>query len=239
MKILNPKIVDKIHEKTGLAISSIRSAITRKKQSSPSLTSNAVAYLYAQSYNVNVLTLLDTEDKAGISAIERKPVEKIVVKKNKKKTPSVNKKFLEYDTTDKFVKGHIEELNRAYEAKCYTSVFILARKIVENLIIDILKKKYPEKVKANKELYFDITKKRLKDFSVILQNLYDKRNDFGTENKAVEKLWQLAKNLKDNSNNKAHSWYHLVKKEKEVDDLDLKTVIDLIQKLERFVGIRN
>jgi hypothetical protein len=166
---------------------------------------------------------------------------KIVSSGNGKKTASAVVRIIElvkYDTADHFIKGHIDELNRAYTFKCYTSVFILARKIVENLIIDILKKKFPEKVKANKELYFDINQKRLKDFEEILKNLRSKKNDFGSENKAVERLCDLAAKLKENANNKTHSWYHLVEKKKEVDDLNLNTVFELIKKLEQVIGIR-
>lgn len=166
---------------------------------------------------------------------------KIVSSGNGKKTASAVVRIIDlvkYDTADHFIKGHIDELNRAYTFKCYTSVFILARKIVENLIIDILKKKFPEKVKANKELYFNINQKRLKDFEEILKNLRSKRNDFGSENKAVERLCDLAAKLKENANNKTHSWYHLVEKKKEIDDLNLNAIFELIKKLEQVVGIR-
>lgn len=145
---------------------------------------------------------------------------------------------ISYDTDDHFISGHFSELNRAYTFGCYTSVFILARKIVENLIIDILKQYFPEKKKGNKELYFDTAKGRLKDFGVILKNLYSKRNDFGTENKAIERLYKLSDSLKDDANDKTHSWYHLVENRKEIDNLNLVAIFELIKKIERHVGIR-
>ena len=179
------------------------------------------------------------ELRSALSAPTRQV--KIVSGGNGKKTSSAIVKIIEivkYDTADHFIKGHIDELNRAYTFKCYTAVFILARKIVENLIIDILKKKFPERVKANKELYFDINQKRLRDFDDILKNLRGKKNDFGSENKAVERLCDLASKLKENANNKTHSRYHLVEKKKEIDDLNLNAVFELIKKLEQVVGIR-
>ena len=142
-------------------------------------------------------------------------------------------KIINYETNDYFKKGHIEELNKAYSFGCYTSVFILARKIIENLIIDILKAKYPEKIKENKELYFDTAQKRFKDFGIILKNLKSKKSDFGSENKAVERLYDLAKVFKVKANDKTHSWYHLVKNKKEVNDLNLEMIIEIIKKLEK------
>lgn len=142
--------------------------------------------------------------------------------------------LVDYNTNDHFIKGHIHELNKAYTYGCNTSAFILARKIVENLIIDILKKKYPSKI----DLYFDKNQTRLKDFGVILTNLKNKKNDFGTENKAVERLYGLSNALKANTNDKTHSWYHLVENKIEIDNLNLKAIIEIIKKLEQTVGIR-
>lgn len=190
-------------------------------------------------YQTKLTEAAKAELRSALSTTTRQV--KIISSGNGKKTASAVVRIIElvkYDTADHFIKGHIDEMNRAYTFKCYTSVFILARKIVENLIIDILKKKFPEKGRANKELYFDTNQKRLKDFEDILKNLRGKKNDFGSENKAVERLCDLAGKLKENANNKTHSWYHLVEKKKEVDDLNLNTIFELIKKLEQVVGIR-
>jgi len=106
--------------------------------------------------------------------------------------------------------------------------------IIENFIREILSNKYPPTTRENKELYFDIGRGRVHDFSVVLKNLYDKRNDYGIEKSAIiKRLYQKVKPFKDDSNDKVHSWYHLVGKKTEVDDLDIQTIIELIKKLEK------
>lgn len=231
MKKLNPLIIKKIQKKSGLAESTIRSQITRKKINNISLTSNGVAYLYGLKLKtpVDVRTLLDDEDKSRLPAIDTKPIEKIKINKNSPRKKE--KKVMEYETEDLFVKGHINEINRAYNSGCYTSVVILARKIVENLIIDILVTSFPPTSIVNKELYFDTAMGRSKDFSVILNNFYKKKVDFGIKKPIVEKLYKLAKELKGDANDKTHSWFHLVNRQKEVDDLELQKIIELIKKL--------
>lgn len=146
--------------------------------------------------------------------------------------------IIDYDTKDHFIKGHIAEINRAYNARCYTSVFILTRKVIENLIIDILKKKFPEKTLANRELYFDTGRHRYKDFDVILKNFNGKRNNFGTDNVAVSRLCSLASAFKNDANDKTHSWYHLVEDKSEVEKLSISAIFVLIKNLEIKVGIR-
>lgn len=148
------------------------------------------------------------------------------------------KKIIEYKTNDPFRKGHIEEINRAYTSECYTCVFILCRKVIENMIIDILGKKFPPEKKENKELYFDVDKGRFKNFSIILDNFYKKRNEFDLDNKKiVKRIVDLAKFFKKDADDKTHSWFHLVRKRREIDDIDIQGIIDLIKRLEEKLNI--
>src|SRR3989344_6112020 len=74
-------------------------------------------------------------------SLTKNALAQIYATKNGNKKLTIREVF-DYSTTDHFKKGHVEELNKAYTFTCNTAVFILARKIVENLIIDILKAKY-------------------------------------------------------------------------------------------------
>ena len=67
-----------------------------------------------------------------------------------------------------------------------------------------------------------------------MQTQYSKRNEFAVEKiEIVKKLHTQAKALKDNANDKTHSWYHLVETKKEIDDLGIQTIIELIKQLEK------
>lgn len=239
MSRLKPEILAYLSKKIKLSENSVRQYISHERTKHPKATLNAAAQLFALSHKTTVLRMLDKEDRATLPSNIEVAEEKVILE-NKKRGKKGKKMLIliDYETTDHFKKGHIDELNKAYTFGCNTSVFILARKIVENLIIDILKKKYPEKIKKNKEIYFDTAQGRLKDFEVILKNLKSKKDDFGSENKAVERLHDLAKALKNDTNNKTHSWYHLVERRKEIDNLNLEAIIEIIKKLEKEVGIR-
>lgn len=141
--------------------------------------------------------------------------------------------FVSYETTDHFINGHFSELNRAFNSDCYTSVFILTRKIIENLIIDLLRKKYPPNNKANKELYYDTAQGRFCDFGIILDNFNKKKGDFGVDKVAVERLYAHAKSFKQNANDKTHSWFHLVETKKEIEDLNITQIFELIKQIEK------
>lgn len=237
MKELDGKVVDFIARKLRISPKTVKKDIYNMVKNYPRATKNAVAQIYATKKGLSVFRKLDKDDKASLPSIEVTH-EKIKIKQKIHNKKIITKTLVNYDTDDYFIKGHIDELHRAYNARCYTAVFVLARKIIENLIIDILRKKFPENKKNNKELYFDINKKRFYDFEVILKNLYKKKDIFGSDNKAVESLYQKAMRFKKDSNDKAHSWFHLVKNDKEIDNLDIQSIIEIIKRLEKTVGIR-
>jgi hypothetical protein len=238
---LNPEILNILHERTGKAIPTLRSEISRIRQKHPTLTSNAAAHLVAQKHNSSVLQKLDPEDKESLKgvSITNKVNALTEVKIAPRVRDTIDKKqtkpIINYESEDYFVKEHIKELSRAYYSKCYTAVFILFRKIVENLIIDILKAKFPGRF----DLIYNSALHRYHDFSIVLENLYRERSTFTHDGKnAIERLNQLIKPFKKDANDKTHSWFHIVKSPSEIDNLQLHSIVELIIFLEKEVGIR-
>jgi hypothetical protein len=238
MNHLNPAILNLIISKTGKAKNTIRKNISLIRRKYPKCTINAAAHIYAIENNFSLRQKLDKEDKSSLPnlEIENVPIVKVKGRKVAKKII----RFINYESTNYFISGHINEVNKTYTNGCYTATFILIRKIVENLIIDILRYKFPEKrERKNKELYYNIPQQRLHDFSIVLENLYKKRIEFGIEGKGViERFFQLVKILKKDANDKTHSWFHLVESKTEFDDINVTQIFQLIIKLESIIGLR-
>lgn len=230
---LNPAIIGLLAKKTGLAVSTIPPEISRLQKIYPKSTPNAVAQIFAMQRGKTIWQKLSAEDRASLPNIEEGKSKVILVNNSTKKKQKFLRTIIKYETVDHFKKGHIDEINNAYTNKCYTSVFILTRKVLENLVIEILTKKFPPTSIQNKELYYDVQKRRFKDFSVILKNLYDKRHDFEPHKvKIIERLYREALKFKDEANDATHSWYHLVESSKEIDDLNIQSLIELIKAME-------
>jgi len=221
---LNPKILDYLHERLGKPIGTIRKDLSILKRDYPAASLNAVAQIYAEKYGESVRRLLGKEDKLLIPIT---PVVRHTVVQSRKNTQGQEKikTVIQFETTDIFLKKHIDEINKAYTKGCYTCVFVLVRKVFENLIIKILRAKYPQ----NPEYYLDLNKNRNLDFSVVLDKLYEKRGDFDPNKKgAIERLHQKMKPFKNDANDKVHSLYHIVENSKEVEDWNLDTLMGLI-----------
>jgi hypothetical protein len=149
------------------------------------------------------------------------------VKKYQKNNKEKIIHFVNYETNNFFLKGHVEEINKCYTAGCYTASFILIRKVVENLITEIIKRKFPEG--KDKSLYLNFSTGHVRDLSEIIKTLKEKSNSFAPdEKKLIQRILDLSDKFKNNANDKTHSLYHICKK-KELDDASPQLILDLIK----------
>lgn len=98
-----------------------------------------------------------------------------------------------------------EQINRAFVYNVLSAVQILSRKILENLIIDILRKKYKG---PGIELYYNTTKRRFQGFEILLKNLSDKLDagDFKGISDAFDRdLLRRVNEFREQGNSSAHS----------------------------------
>jgi hypothetical protein len=241
-KRLDPEILARLNAKTGKAITTLRKDISLVKRDYPNATSNAAAQIVAQNHGTSVLQRLDPQDRASLRDYPgRAPVRGPSGRTAKPRTPATTNRaqLFDYETSEYFKLEHIRELNRANSANCHTCVFVLFRKILENLLIDILRAKFPGKAKDQIELYYNTVQRRYRDFSEILESLKQKRRDFGIDGeKVIERLVQLVKPFKSDANDKAHSWFHVVKSQREIQDTPIEAIVELVKKLETIVGLR-
>ncbi|MCP4364598.1 MAG: hypothetical protein GY800_04795 [Planctomycetes bacterium] len=234
MKKLNAEIIKILSERLGKSEGTIRKDISLLSKQYSSCTGNARAQIYAMEHGLSVLRKLDKDDRLSLPNIETKK-QKIILTQKRPKKREKDKiiGFIKYETKDGFRKAHIEELNRAYTYHCYTSTFILCRKVIENLLIDIIMKKYPAKKKEDIELYFNTARGRTKDFSEILKNLEERAHDFGPDGRLLRRIINRAREFKDDANDKTHSWYHIVRSKKELHDTHVQDIINMISELEK------
>jgi len=223
---LNPKIWEKLKTKLKGKISepALRNKLSRIRKKYH-VTLNAAAHLIAQDEGFSVMRWLNEEDVGSLRPIrEIKIVHKIP---RKEKITTIAK----YPTDDRLLEAHLREINRAYTYKCYTSTFILCRKVLENLIIRIMRGKYPEDKREHREKYFDFNRGRFLDFGILIKNLGNSSKDFGPEEKLVKRICEMASGFKETADEMTHSLYHIATK-KEIDEKNFQYILNLIQKLE-------
>lgn len=225
---LDPRILKRLKKRLGKqkTENAIRSKLSRIR-SKHNVTLNAAAQILAKSEGFNVMRYLKKDD---INSLKTVTIEK--VKTNYKIRESRIIKLANYSTDDILLNSHIKEINRSYTYKCYTSTFIICRKVLENLIIKILRKKYHKSTKEHKGKYYDFNRKRSLDFSILIKNLRKSANDFDMEKKLVQRICEKADEFKETADEMTHSLCHIATK-KEIDEKNFQHILDLIQQLEK------
>lgn len=223
---LNPKILSKlleIYPERGKG--SIQARLSQIS-STQGLTLGAAAQIMAKQKKRNLWGLLNEEDRKGLSNNNIKVIE---VKNNNHKARTKIILFVKFDTKNKFLTTHLDEINKCYTFHCYTAAFILTRKVIENLITEIIKRKFPSNQKDDKELYLNFSTGHVRDLSELIRNLRNKSNSFAPdEKKLIQRILQLSEKFKDDANDKTHSLYHISSK-KELDESNPQQILDLIK----------
>lgn len=188
-------------------------------------TLGAAAEILARQEKKTVWGTLNPEDRKCFRGKEIKIIKIKEHRRNNKKET-----LIFYNTTDKLLDTHIKEINNCYNAHCYTASFILIRKVLENLIIGMIKFKFPSKSKQDKEIYLDPSNRwRTRDFSEIIKNFRNKCTSFEREEeRLVLRILQLSEQFKDDANDKTHSLYHLSNKS-ELYDKNPQNIFNLIE----------
>jgi hypothetical protein len=124
-----------------------------------------------------------------------------------------------------------KEINLTWKLGLFTSTLILSRKLIENLVIEILRKKYPmSSGSANLNLYYYEAKGRFHNFSVLLDNLEDNRTDFGPDEKTISKFLTKVKHFKFNADAVAHSIIEFPE-ERDIYAFNIQELVSLLERI--------
>lgn len=232
MKRLDPRIVAALAKKLGKRPATVKKDVYLRAKNYPASTKNAVAQIYARENRATVYPMLDKEDRQSMPIVEydRTPI-RVREKDPRKVKKEKIVQFLRLEAEESYKRDHVAEINRAYSYRCYTACFLMCRKVVENLVLDVLELKFPRSVGDNLEIYFDKSQGRYRDFSVLLGALSEHSAEFGPEAKLAQRIVALAAPFKHDANDKAHSWYHIVKSPNELDALGVQDIVNFLQEL--------
>jgi len=136
---------------------------------------------------------------------------------------------------DIFYRNLNEEINKCYKMGAYTTAFILSRKLLENLVIDILRGKFPQS-EENLKIYYRLNDHgkdgRFHDFMTLLRNLDNKKKEFGIDKEVIEEFLRLIKPFRPTANSNAHSI--IIQGDKEtLDKLQIENMAGLLVKILR------
>jgi parallel beta-helix repeat protein len=131
---------------------------------------------------------------------------------------------------DYFYDNLKNEINSSYRNGEFTATMLLSRKLFENLVIEILRKKYPQNKNGNLEIYFNKKDRRFHDFTILLKNLEERKNEFDSDKKTITEFISLIKPFRKRANDNIHSIIIIPKKD-EVLKYDIQQMTALLDRV--------
>jgi Histidine kinase-, DNA gyrase B-, and HSP90-like ATPase len=139
-------------------------------------------------------------------------------------------KFLDFRMRypEVFYKPLEEEINQAYRSNLPNATLMLTRKMVENLLYNLLERKFPDRI----VLWYDINRGRANDFSDLIANLENNVKKFSPDEKElIERLLLLIKKFRREANSRTHRVILYMDAVGELDALKIPDMIELELKL--------
>jgi len=152
------------------------------------------------------------------------------IKSYSKKAP-ISEEFIEFKfIKNKFYSSLIQDFNEIYRNGIFWVLPFILRKILENYLIDILRKKYGMK---NIDLFYKTIQGRFEDFCQLLSNFEAKLGDFKPYSAEINKKFiNKLNSFREKGNSSAHNIEVLVKK-KYIDENreEINHIINLLESL--------
>jgi hypothetical protein len=116
----------------------------------------------------------------------------------------VTTKYLDIEKSpDDFYKELIDQINACYQHALYPPAQILIRKLLENCLIDILRKRYGM---TKVDMFYNVSKGHFHDFSTLLDNAAQEIKDFThVKDSFNEELIKKINAFREQGNSSAHN----------------------------------
>jgi hypothetical protein len=138
--------------------------------------------------------------------------------------------LIDQDFNNVFYNELRDEINKAYQMRLFTSVMLLSRKLFENLIIEILRMKYPPNIPGNLEIYYLVKDQKFQNFTILLMNIEERKSEFTVDEHLINEIISLIKPFRKGANANAHSII-IVSDEKDISKFDIPRISALLLRL--------
>jgi len=188
-------------------------------------------YLNAYDQSKIYVEILSSHLDNLLASGSNKEESRIITETKPNKIAREQLKFISAGGLDNFYQTLIQEINETYTNSTYTSTLILCRKLVENLLIDLLRKKYGRKSKDDVEIYYNPHEGRFHEFTYLVKNLESRKSDFKIDLDLIEEFLRLVTPFRQGANSKAHSLIYFIKNKEDLSRYDIQRMVDLLIRL--------
>ncbi|TQD26147.1 hypothetical protein [Methanolobus vulcani] len=143
-------------------------------------------------------------------------------------------KLIDIDFVDDHYNSIRTEINTCFKQGFYMASLELSKRLIQNLLVDLIRSNFPLAGEGHRSLYYDYLKEDFRNTDELLKELSEKKHDFNVNPDAIDYLIELIGPMEPKKKPESHS-FGVIPKRKDIQNLRIEEAMELIIQLIDFI----
>jgi hypothetical protein len=143
-------------------------------------------------------------------------------------------KLIDIDFVDDHYNSIRTEINTCFKQGFYMASLELSKRLIQNLLVDLIRSNFPLAGEGHRSLYYDYLKEDFRNTDELLKELSEKKHDFNVNPDAIDYLIELISPMEPKKKPESHS-FGVIPKRKDIQNLRIEEAMELIIQLIDFI----
>jgi hypothetical protein len=143
-------------------------------------------------------------------------------------------KLIDIDFVDDHYNSIRTEINTCFKQGFYMASLELSKRLIQNLLVDLIRSNFPLAGEGHRSLYYDYLKEDFRNTDELLKELSEKKHDFNVNPDAIDYLIELIGPMEPKKKPESHS-FGVIPKRKDIQNLRIEEAMELIIEMTDFI----
>jgi hypothetical protein len=143
-------------------------------------------------------------------------------------------KLIDIDFVDDHYNSIRTEINTCFKQGFYMASLELSKRLIQNLLVDLIRSNFPLAGEGHRSLYYDYLKEDFRNTDELLKELSEKKHDFNVNPDAIDYLIELISPMEPKKKPESHS-FGVIPKRKDIQNLRIEEAMELIIEMTDFI----
>ncbi len=147
---------------------------------------------------------------------------------------SKQKKLLNTDFTDEHYNRIKAEINSTYKNGFLLASILLSKELIRNLLIDMIRKRFPPTSDEHIDLFFDFNIQAFKSTEELIEVVKVNKNRFDLNPEAIEHLVKSIQAMEPKLKPDSHT-FRSISTQKDIIEMEIKEIVNLLNDINEFM----
>jgi hypothetical protein len=148
---------------------------------------------------------------------------------------SKQEKFVDIDFPDEHYNSIRTEINSSFKRGFTISAYLLSRELIRNLLLDMLRKRFPPTSAENVSLYYDLQNNSHKEIRALSGVIKERKDDFDINPEALDHLIEMIEIMEPKTKPASHSFLTIPTREN-IEKYRIEEIAKLLLEMIEFMA---